>query len=253
MKIEPRKTASLPKYAAVLASAVLLTGCGYDEPVTTDGTAPAPDPAVEFMGEAQPDPAFTAVSAQTTAPEQTVTETVTTAVTEEPVMLDGDVVMLDGVTDVYDGDYVCTQPVQTCTTPAKPQLAGMIQVNPDIQPDDQAAADTASAEQKQIVSRWKKAFRARGWTTDLSEENTKWFGNGFQRIFCFDAQETAFLLYDGSAGTGITMQEWSESLSTEYFDWGCIMSLDEAGTERAIFVDISGDPAPETVFEDAGL
>ena len=241
MKIEPRKTASLPKYAAVLASAVLLTGCGYDEPVTTDGTAPAPDPA------------FTAVSAQTTAPEQTVTETVTTAVTEEPVMLDGDVVMLDGVTDVYDGDYVCTQPVQTCTTPAKPQLAGMIQVNPDIQPDDQAAADTASAEQKQIVSRWKKAFRARGWTTDLSEENTKWFGNGFQRIFCFDAQETAFLLYDGSAGTGITMQEWSESLSTEYFDWGCIMSLDEAGTERAIFVDISGDPAPETVFEDAGL
>ncbi len=42
MKIEPRATASLPKYAAVMAAAVVLTGCG-NRPVALGGDVPVPD------------------------------------------------------------------------------------------------------------------------------------------------------------------------------------------------------------------
>ena len=257
MKIEPRNTAGIPKYAAVLAAAVMLTGCGYDENPGFEGTAPADSyPEVQLMGEAEMIPEALTEPAQTAVSD----ETVTTAVTDEPVMLDGDVVMPDGVTDVYDGDRVCTQPVQTFTTPAKPQLAGVIQMNPEPDPepgipDFQPVAGTDDTEQKQIVSRWKKACRSRGWTADLSEEDTKWFGKGFQYTLILEAQGTAFLLYDGSAAdsTGLTMREWADGLGTERFEWGCIIQDDESGEERAAFVDISGDPDPAKVFEDLGL
>ncbi|MBR3447423.1 MAG: hypothetical protein IKH27_06445 [Oscillospiraceae bacterium] len=261
MKIEPRNTAKIPKYAAVLAAAVMLTGCGYDDVLTTEGTAPADSyPEVQLMGEAEMIPEALTEPAQTAVSEQTVTETVTTAVSDEPVMLEGGVVVLDGDVDVYDGGDVCTEPVHTCTTPAKPQLAGMIQMNsePDPEqgiPDFQPAAGMDDTEQKQIVSRWKKACRNRGWTADLSEENTKWFGKGFQYTLILEAQGTAFLLYDGSAAdsTGLTMREWADGLGTAFFDWGCIIQDDDNGAERAAFVDISGNPDPAKVFEDLGL
>ncbi|MBP0971393.1 MAG: hypothetical protein J5753_05070 [Oscillospiraceae bacterium] len=42
MKIQPRATASVPKYAAVMAAAVVLTGCG-NRPVALGGDVPVPD------------------------------------------------------------------------------------------------------------------------------------------------------------------------------------------------------------------
>ena len=52
MKIEPRKTAKLPKYAAALAalaSAAVLTGCRTAGEVATDGTAPDPNAGANII------------------------------------------------------------------------------------------------------------------------------------------------------------------------------------------------------------
>lgn len=267
MKIEPRNTAKIPKYAAVLAAAVMLTGCGYDDVLTTEGTAPADSysyPEVQLMGEAEMIPDELTVPAQTAVSEQAATETVTTDVTDDPLMLDGDVVMLDSDVDVYDGGNVCTEPAQTITTAPddQPVLAGLVPVKPHTYPGVpvfETTAGTTAAEPEEILSRWKDACSARGWTVKVSAERAKWFGTGFQRALTPDGQDTIFLLYDGSAAdsTGLTMREWTDSLSTEHFDWGCIMPQGESGSEtalkRTVAVDISGNPDPAKVFEDTGL
>lgn len=263
MKIEPRNTAKIPKYAAVLAAAVMLTGCGYDEEPGFEGTAPADSyPEVELMGEAIPEQ-FTE-PAQTAVPDETATETVTTAVTDEPLMLDGDVDMPDGVTDVYDGDRVCTEPAQTFTTvpERQPELAGLVQVTPHTHPGVpvfEPTAGTSAAEQEEILSRWQDACSARGWSFKVSAERAKWFGTGFQRVLSIDDPALMILLYDGSAAdsTGLTMREWADGQSSELFDWGCIMpkrdSRGDIVSKRTAAVDISVSPDPAKVFEDAGL
>ncbi len=53
MKIQPRKTASLPKYAAIMAAAVMLTGCGYDGEVALDGETQVLDSQVQIDGDMQ--------------------------------------------------------------------------------------------------------------------------------------------------------------------------------------------------------
>ena len=64
MKIQPRKTASVPKYAAVLASAVLLTGCtpggvtlegDVAVPETTQVTVQTSEPEIDGFLEVCPD------------------------------------------------------------------------------------------------------------------------------------------------------------------------------------------------------
>ena len=58
MKIEPRKTAALPKYAMIMAAAVMLTGCRYDGEVALAGEAQPIDTQVQIDGDMQvcPDP-----------------------------------------------------------------------------------------------------------------------------------------------------------------------------------------------------
>ena len=58
MKIQPRKTAAVPKYAALMAAAVMLTGCGYDGEVALDGETQVLDSQVQIDGDMQvcPDP-----------------------------------------------------------------------------------------------------------------------------------------------------------------------------------------------------
>ena len=58
MKIQPRNTAAVPKYAALMAAAVMLTGCGYDGEVALDGETQVLDSQVQIDGDMQvcPDP-----------------------------------------------------------------------------------------------------------------------------------------------------------------------------------------------------
>lgn len=263
MKIEPRNTAKVPKYAAVLAAAVMLTGCGYDDALTTEGTAPAdPDPEVQLMGEPMPEPAQTAVSEQITTDADPTETAVTTE--EVPVMLEGDIAVLDGDTDVYDSGNVCTEPEQTITMlpERQPEIAGLVQVTPHTRPGVpvfEPAEGTTAAAQEEILARWQDACDARGWTVKVSAERAKWFGTGFQRVLSLDDPAVMILLYDGSAAdsTGLTMREWTDSKSTELFDWGCIMPGPETQgdtvSKRTAAVDISGSPDPAKVFEDIGL
>lgn len=270
MKIEPRNTAKVPKYAAVLAAAVMLTGCGYDDVLATDGTAPA-DYTAELAGEAQPlseemmQPVQTEDTGQTDASAAETTETAA-ATDEEPFMLAGDVVTLDGDVDVPDDDggEVCGQTTQMPAVPpeSRPRLAGLVQVreetNPEI-PDFQPTAQTTAAEQEQILNRWRDACSEHGWTVRESPLTVSLFGSGFQRMLSCEEPELMIVLFDGSAAdsTGLTMREWVDRKSTELFGWGALSPKPEATENmksmRAAFVDITGNPDPAVFFEDTGL
>ena len=75
MKIQPRKTASLPKYAAVMAAAVMLTGCGYAGEIETGGEPQIIDSQVQIDGDMQ------------VCPDETE------PVNDEPVQFEGDVAL----------------------------------------------------------------------------------------------------------------------------------------------------------------
>lgn len=75
MKIQPRKTASLPKYAAVMAAAVMLTGCGYAGEIEAGGEPQIIDSQVQVEGDMQ------------VCPEETEPVNVV------PVQLEGDVAL----------------------------------------------------------------------------------------------------------------------------------------------------------------
>lgn len=53
MKIQPKKTAAVPKYAAIMAAAVMLTGCGYDDEAVLVGDIQPIDSQVQIDGDMQ--------------------------------------------------------------------------------------------------------------------------------------------------------------------------------------------------------
>ena len=250
MKIQPRKTASVPKYAAVLASAVLLTGCGYDEPVATDGTAPAPDPAVELMGEAQMMPEMT---------------------TER---------MPDSGTAPYDdgGDVTYTGTVKAAPDD-KPQLVGLMQTIPDPEddpvmlegdvvfcPDFQQEEDALNDQLDALSEAYQTQFNLlsntrRDCAMTKSGRRVCYFGVDFTEALENTQQNAQVIFFDGSAEEqGVTMREWLSGQCTVTYDWGCMLEqLNVAdGINRVLFVDVSRENAasPEDasqIAEDAAL
>ncbi|MCQ2417200.1 MAG: hypothetical protein MJ071_05240 [Oscillospiraceae bacterium] len=98
MKIEPSKSAKLPKYAAALAaSAALLTSCVDPEPIRTQGLfavdeePSSSEPDLMIAGEESLDPDYTQTEETT---KQTETETTCISTTEEVLELGGDVVFM---------------------------------------------------------------------------------------------------------------------------------------------------------------
>ena len=245
MKIEPRKTAALPKYAAVLASAVLLTGCGIDVPVATDGTAPAPDPEVELVGEEAFFPDLTETPAQTTEP------------------------MLEGEINPYDIDGCVTDcPTETTTvlTQPEPQVAGMIQVAPDpvmldgdvgFVPEFQPESPAELLDSYAVI--YQSVFAERGVTMTKSSRTVNWFGMRFTEGLKSVQQKTQVIFFDGtaaeSAGSGRTLHQWLQDYYSESYDWGGVLLTDDPDAEytRVIFIDVMADADPVMVARNAGL
>ena len=240
MKLKPRKTASVPKYAAVLASAVLLTGCGMDEPVATESEAVMlPDPTLDLAGEE----AFFPDLTETPAPET------------EPV--------LEGEAIPYDGDGYCTTETAAVT---QPRLAGVIAVDSVPDSDDPVmldgdviagpdyATDTVEQRLDTVAAVYQSVFAERGVTMTKSSRKVGWFGSDFYEGLKSDREKVQVLFLDG-LNNSIPLRDWLPDDCTSFFDWGCVMRVDEPDAEytRVIFVDINAETLPEAVAEDAGL
>ena len=244
MKIEPRNTAAMPKYAAVLASAVLLTGCGLDNPFEQPGLeGTAPDPGVELAGEEAFFPDLTETPAQTTEPQ------------------------LEGEINPYDGDgcgFSGTEPVMTA--PQKPDLAGVIAVDSAPDSDDPvmldgdviAAPDYATDTVKQrldtVATVYQSAFAERGVTMTKSNRKIGNFGTDFYEGLKSDRQKVQVIFFDG-LDKSIPLREWLADECATFFDWGCVVRVDDPDEEYTcvLMVDINADTEPATVARNAGL
>ena len=244
MKIEPRKTAAMPKYAAVLASAVLLTGCGLDNPYAEPGLeGTAPDPGVELAGEEMFCPDTTETPAQTTEPQ------------------------LEGEINPYDGDgcgFSGTEPVMTA--PEKPDLVGLIAVDSAPDSDDPvmldgdviAAPDYATDTVKQrldtVATVYQSMFAERGVTMTKSGRKVGNFGTDFYEGLKSDRDKVQVLFFDG-LDDSLPLRDWVPDDWASFYDWGCVVYDDEPDAEytRVLLVDINADTDPATVARNAGL
>ena len=244
MKIEPRKNAAMPKYAAVLASAVLLTGCGLDNPYEQPGLeGTAPDPGVELAGDEAFFPDLTETPAQTTEPQ------------------------LEGEINPYDGDgcgFSGTEPVMTA--PQKPDLAGVIAVDSAPDSDDPVmldgdviaapdyATDTVAERLDTVATVYQSAFAERGVTMTKSSRKVGNFGTDFYEGLKSDRAKVQVLFFDG-LDNSIPLRDWLTDDDTEFFEWGCVMNVDDPDEEytRVLMVDINTDVDPATVARNAGL
>lgn len=246
MKIEPRKTAALPKYAVLLASAVLLTGCGTDDPAALAGETQIIDPTLDLAGDEAFFPDLTETPAQTTA---------------EPILLEGEALP-------YDGDDYCTTET---TAVSKPQIAGLIEVNPDtVQRDDPVMldgdvafapdfqTDTNADKLELSAEAYQSALAAHGISVTKSGRIVNWFGAEFYEGLKNDADRVQVIFFDGKASDpgnpGVTQREWLQNYFTEQYDWGGVLRTENPDAEACVvFVDINAETVPETVAEDAGL
>ena len=249
MKLEPIKHVKIPAYAAALAaSAALLTGCGYDGAVVTDGTAPA-DPVVQYDGEVEPD---------------ALTEPLQTAVTTEEILLEGEI---NPYTNEADG---CDTTTAVLVSDRKPDVVGSVALTPDDDDDvpvqldgdvlfvpDFPDADAAHKQDYELLSVvYQSVFEKRGYTSVKSSRQVNWFGAPFYEGLRADDQKTQVIFYDGEAAAqDVTLREWLRDQGTEVFDWGCLLKIDDPDADytRVVFVDLNATDDPEQILRDVGL
>ena len=240
MKIEPRKTAKLPKYAAALAaiaSAAVLTGCRTAGEVATDGTAPDPNAGANIIE-------------QTLPPDDSSED-------DGELVLDGEI-SNDSLPDES------SEPEYT----RSPELAGKVAVRTDYPDIDTVLAtpgfvstpqlDAMTGEKKPVfrqlydkvralpdahIQVYADAFTKAGLSMNRSES---WFifeKNEFKVALETADGNTMLIFYDGrQQDNGITMSDWIKQFFMKEFDWGGYED-DITGESRWIYVDLSAEPA----------
>ncbi|MCR4760046.1 MAG: hypothetical protein K5705_07225 [Oscillospiraceae bacterium] len=268
MKIEPRKTASLPKYALLLAaSAALLTGCDFNRPVATDGTAP--DPNVQIDGDVQiidqPDPD---IEVQLAGEEQFCPD-MTTTTTE---------VMLEGEANPYETDVNADGTTVTTAQNRIPDIAGVIdarQMDDDplmldgdvdvvIPEDDTHATDYALMQQRRnMLLRYQPCFEAAGFHMEQGSPilTDCWFDMRFSPALLDNTNNVQVIFFDGTImKEDENLHTWLCGQCTGAYDWGGVLEQEDAsgGSSRVLFIDMSrtvADYAADTaqIVKDAGL
>lgn len=255
MKIEPRKTASLPKYAMLLAaSAALLTGCDFNRPVAEDGTAPDSD--VRIDGEME----------EYTSP-------VSTAPTTEP--------MLEGEINPYEIDADDMNRTETVTTAQNctPDIAGVIDARTGDEADpvglegDVAVitpVDDTHATDYDLMQRrrdlqllYQPCFEAEGIRMEQGSPilTDCWFDMQFSPALADQENNVQVVFYDGSlTKEGVPLHTWLCDRCTAAYDWGGVLEQEDAsgGICKVLFIDMSRkveDCAADTaqIVKDAGL
>ncbi|MBR4199845.1 MAG: hypothetical protein IKQ91_01030 [Oscillospiraceae bacterium] len=271
MKIEPRKTAKLPKYAAALAaiaSAAVLTGCRTAGEVATDGTAPDPNAGANIIEQTLPpddsseddgELVLDGEISNDSLPDESSTETECTGTEctgeDDEIMLEGDVAVLPDES---------SEPEYT----RSPELAGKVAVRTDYPDIDTVLAtpgfvstpqlDAMTGEKKPVfrqlydkvralpdahIQVYADAFTKAGLSMNRSES---WFifeKNEFKVALETADGNTMLIFYDGrQQDNGITMSDWIKQFFMKEFDWGGYED-DITGESRWIYVDLSAEPA----------
>jgi hypothetical protein len=271
MKIEPRKTAALPKYALVLAASVaMLTGCDFNRPVGTDGVAPNPDVQIDGDMQVYEDPAIegdevvcTDVAGMVLDPAETTTE-----------------LMLEGEANPYETDADEMLQTETVTTAQNrmPNIAGVIdarQMDDDplmlggdvdvVTPiDDAHATDQNLMRQRRTMQlRYQPCFEAMGFSMEQGSPilTDCWFDMQFSPALLDKANDVQVIFFDGTVmKDGEDLHTWLCSQCTAAYDWGGVLVLEDAsgGSSNVLFIDMSrtvDDYAADTeqIVKDAGL
>lgn len=233
MKIEPKKNAKSPQYAAVLAaiaSAAILTGCQTAGEVAIDGTAPDPNIAEQTVPAAAPEDDLELVGEIEVEPDQG----------GDDLELAGDIAISECEVDsrpLQLGGVIAMPNDDSRKAAAEPlTLEGDVAWVPDYAEDTDCAGQIGAY---YFAEAYADAFAQAGIEMAQTDRWFSHYGTIFMAALSSADEAVSLAFYDGSAvDADLSMREWMGSVCTEQHDWGCVFRQDGRCT---VFVDISAE------------